>query len=98
MSVHWSMHILLSVNREFCLDCNINISALQKKDQIYVRKKTRESHEQAEVSINYCIDHEKFELLWADRRNCSYRKCKSSRMRSNVMLKSCLESNHTAAR
>jgi len=51
------------VNREFYLDHNINISAFQKEDQIYVRKKIRENHEQAEADINHCIDHEKSELL-----------------------------------
>ncbi len=51
------------MNREFHLDHNINISALQKEDQIHVRKRIRENHEQAEADINHSIDHEKFELL-----------------------------------
>jgi len=49
-----------------------------------VRKKTRESREQAEADIDHCINHEKFELLWTDRRNCSCRECKSSRMKNDV--------------
>jgi len=57
------MHVLSSVNREFRLDRSINISALQKEDQIHVRKRTRESHEQIETDIDHCIDHEKSELL-----------------------------------
>jgi len=57
------MHILLSVNREFYLDHSVNISALQKEDQIHVRKRTKESHEQAEADTDYCINYEKFELL-----------------------------------
>ena len=57
------MRVLSNVNREFRLDRSINISALQKKDQIRVRKKTRESHEQAEADTDHCIDHEKSELL-----------------------------------
>jgi len=57
------MCILLSVNREFYLDHSINISALQKEDQIHVRKKTRESHEQAKADINHCIDYKKSKLL-----------------------------------
>ncbi len=57
------MHVLSSVNREFHLNCSINISALQKENQICVRKRTRESHEQAEVDIDHCINHEKSELL-----------------------------------
>jgi len=57
------MHVLLSVNKEFHLDCSVNISALQKEDKIHVRKRTRESHEQVEVDIDHCIDHEKSELL-----------------------------------
>ncbi len=57
------MRILLSVNREFHLDCSVNISALQKEDQIHVRKRTKESHEQVEVNIDHCINHEKSELL-----------------------------------
>ena len=83
-SVHWSIHVLSSVNREFHLDHNINISALQKEDQIHVRKRIRENHEQAEADINHCIDHEKSELLWADRRNYSHYEHKFSRMKSNV--------------
>ena len=78
------MRVLSSVNRKFRLDRSVNISALQKEDQIRVRKRTRESHEQAEVDIDHCIDHEKSELFWADRRNCSRRERKSSRMRSDV--------------
>jgi len=57
------MHVLLSVNREFRLDHSVHISALQKKDQIHVRKRIEESHEQAEVDTDHCIDHEKSELL-----------------------------------
>jgi len=57
------MHVLLNVNKEFHLDRSVNISALQKENLIHVRKKTRESHEQAEADINHCINHEKFELL-----------------------------------
>ncbi len=57
------MRVLSSVNREFRLDRSVNISALQKEDQIHVRKRTRESHEQAEADIHHCIDHEKSELL-----------------------------------
>ncbi len=57
------MRVLSNVNREFRLDRSINISALQKEDQIRVRKKTRESHEQAEADTDHCIDHEKSELL-----------------------------------
>ncbi len=57
------MHVLSSVNREFHLDRSVNISALQKEDQIRVRKRTRESHEQAEADTDHCIDHEKSELL-----------------------------------
>jgi hypothetical protein len=57
------MHVLSSVNREFRLDRSVNISALQKEDQIRVRKRTRESHEQAEADTDHCIDHEKSELL-----------------------------------
>jgi hypothetical protein len=57
------MHVLSSVNREFDLDRSVNISALQKEDQIHVRKRTKESHEQVEADINHCIDHEKSELL-----------------------------------
>jgi len=57
------MHVLLSVNREFRLDRSVNISALQKEDQIRVKKRTRESHEQAEADTDHCIDHEKPELL-----------------------------------
>jgi len=57
------MRVLSSVNREFHLDCSVNISALQKEDQIHMRKKTRESHEQAEADTDYCIDHEKSELF-----------------------------------
>jgi len=57
------MRVLSSVNREFHLDCSVNISALQKKDQIHMRKKTRESHEQAEADTDHCIDHEKSELF-----------------------------------
>jgi len=57
------MRVLLNVNREFCLDCSVNISALQKENQIHVRKKTRESHEQAEADTDHCINHEKSELL-----------------------------------
>ncbi len=82
------MHVLSSVNREFDLDRSVNISALQKEDQIHVRKRTKESHEQVEADINHCIDHEKSELLWADRRNCSCCECKSSRMRSDVTAES----------
>ncbi len=82
------MHVLLSVNKEFHLDHNINISALQKEDQIHVKKKIKESHKQAEVSTDHCIDHEKSELFWADRRNCSHHECKSSRMRSDVTINS----------
>ena len=78
------MHVLSSVNREFRLDRSINISALQKEDQIHVRKRTRESHEQIETDIDHCIDHEKSELLWANRRNYSCRERKSSRMKSDV--------------
>ncbi len=78
------MHVLSSVNREFHLDCSVNISALQKEDQIRVRKKTRKSHEQAETDIDHCINYEKSELFWADRRNCSCREHKSSRMKSDV--------------
>jgi len=51
------------MNREFHLDRSVNISALQKEDQIHVRKKTRESHEQAEADTDHCINHEKSELL-----------------------------------
>jgi len=57
------MHVLSSVNREFRLDHSVNISTLQKEDQIHVRKRTRESHEQAEADTDHCIDHEKSELL-----------------------------------
>ncbi len=57
------MHVLSSVNREFDLDRSVNISALQKEDQIHVRKRTKESHEQVEADINHCIDHEKSELF-----------------------------------
>jgi len=57
------MRVLLNVNKEFRLDYSINISALQKEDQIHVRKRTRESHEQAEADTDHCIDHEKSELL-----------------------------------
>jgi len=57
------MRVLLNVNKEFRLDCSINISALQKEDQIHVRKRTRESHEQAKADTDHCIDHEKSELL-----------------------------------
>jgi len=57
------MRVLSSVNREFRLDRNVNISALQKEDQIHVRKRTKESHEQAEADTDHCIDHEKSELL-----------------------------------
>jgi len=57
------MHVLSSVNREFRFDHSVNISALQKEDQIHVRKRTRESHEQVKVNIDHCIDHEKSELL-----------------------------------
>jgi len=57
------MHVLSSVNREFRLDHSVNISTLQKEDQIRVRKRTRESHEQAEADTDHCIDHEKSELL-----------------------------------
>ncbi len=57
------MRVLSSVNREFRLDRSVNISALQKEDQIRVRKRTRESHEQAEADTDHCIDHEKSELL-----------------------------------
>jgi len=57
------MRVLSSVNRKFRLDRSVNISALQKEDQIHVRKRTRESHEQAEVDIDHCIDHEKSELF-----------------------------------
>ncbi len=78
------MHVLSSMNREFRLDRSVNISALQKKDQIHVRKRIRESHEQAEADTDHCIDHEKSELLWADRRNCSCREHKFSRMKSDV--------------
>ena len=63
LSIYWSMHILLSVNREFYLDHSVNISALQKENQIHVRKRTKESHEQAEADTDHCINHEKFELL-----------------------------------
>ncbi len=82
------MHVLSNVNKEFHSDCNVNISALQKEDQIRVRKKTRESHEQIEADIDHCINHEKSELLWADRRNCSCCEHKSSRMRSDVIADS----------
>jgi len=57
------MRVLSNVNREFHLDHCINISALQKEDQIHVRKKTRKSHEQVEADIDHCIDHKKFELF-----------------------------------
>jgi len=57
------MHVLSSVNREFHLDRSVNISALQKEDQIHVRKRIRESHEQAEADTDHCINHEKSELL-----------------------------------
>jgi len=57
------MRVLSSVNREFRLDHSVNISALQKEDQIRVKKRTRESHEQAEADTDHCIDHEKSELL-----------------------------------
>ncbi len=57
------MHVLSNVNREFYLDRSVNISAFQKEDQIHVRKRTRESHEQAEANTDHCIDHEKSELL-----------------------------------
>jgi hypothetical protein len=57
------MHVLSSVNRKFHLDRSVNISALQKEDQIHVRKKTKESHEQVEVDTDHCIDHEKSELF-----------------------------------
>jgi len=57
------MRVLSSVNREFRLDRSVNISALQKEDQIHVRKRTKESHEQAEADTDHCIDHEKSELL-----------------------------------
>ena len=87
-SIHWNMRVLSNVNREFHLDHCINISALQKEDQIHVRKKTRKSHEQVEADIDHCIDYEKFELFWANRRNCSCCECKSSRMRNNVTANS----------
>ncbi len=45
LSVHWSMHVLLSVNKEFRLDHCINTSTLQKEDQIHVKKRTKENHE-----------------------------------------------------
>ncbi len=57
------MHVLSNVNKEFHLDRSINISALQKEDQIHVRKKTRESHEQVEADTDHCINHEKSELF-----------------------------------
>ncbi len=78
------MRVLLSMNRKFHLDRSVNISALQKEDQIHVRKRTKESYEQAEADIDHCIDHEKSELFWTDRRNYSCHECKSSRMRSDV--------------
>jgi len=57
------MRVLSNVNREFRLDRSVNISALQKEDQIRVKKRTRESHEQAEADTDHCINHEKSELL-----------------------------------
>ena len=78
------MRVLLSINREFHLDRSVNISALQKEDQIHVRKKTRESHEQAEADTDHCINHKKFKLFWANRRNCSCRERKFSRMKNDV--------------
>ncbi len=57
------MRVLSSVNRKFHLDRSVNISALQKEDQIHVRKKIKESHEQVEADIDHCINHEKSELF-----------------------------------
>jgi len=51
------------VNRNFRLDRSVNISALQNEDQIRVRKRIKESHEQAEADTDHCINHEKFELF-----------------------------------
>ena len=82
------MHVLLNINKEFHLDCSVNISALQKEDQIHVRKKIRESHKQVEADTDHCIDPEKSELFWTDRRNYSCHEHKSSRIRSNVTANS----------
>jgi hypothetical protein len=56
------MHVLSNVNREFRFDHYINISAFQEENKIHMRKKTKESHEQAEADIDHCINHEKSEL------------------------------------
>jgi hypothetical protein len=57
------MHVLLNVNKEFHFDRCVNISALQEEDKIHVRKRIKESHEQAEADTDYCINHEKLELF-----------------------------------
>jgi hypothetical protein len=57
------MHVLLSVNKEFHFDRCAHISALQKEDKIYMKKKVKEHHEQAKASTDHCVNHEKLELF-----------------------------------
>jgi hypothetical protein len=57
------MHVLLNINKEFHFDRCIHISALQEKNKIYMKERIKKHYEQAEASTNYCVDHEKLELL-----------------------------------